>query len=160
MAALGGGRGHAVHGMLTSVSPSCLRSSGSWAGLLLPKALFSVLVAVPAIAWIVARVLDLPRGDAIGLMLMAIAPGAPVALRRSLGAGGHRFFAPALQISVAILAVVSMPLSIAALNSITRVRQPSILATSRARSSSAQLLPLGARHGDAALRPRVHLVEA
>jgi BASS family bile acid:Na+ symporter len=35
-------------------------------------------------------------------------------LRRSLGAGGHRSFAPALQIAVAALAVVSMPLWIAA----------------------------------------------
>ena len=34
-------------------------------------------------------------------MLMAVSPGAPVALRRSLGAGGHRSFAPALQIAVA-----------------------------------------------------------
>jgi BASS family bile acid:Na+ symporter len=84
--------------------------------LLLLKALFSVLLAVPAIAWIVARALDLPRGAEIGLMLMAIAPGAPVALRRSLDAGGHRFFAPALQIAVAVLAVASMPLWIAALN--------------------------------------------
>jgi BASS family bile acid:Na+ symporter len=45
---------------------------------------------------------------------MAISPGAPVALRRSLGAGGHRSYAPALQIAVAVLAVISMPLSIAA----------------------------------------------
>jgi BASS family bile acid:Na+ symporter len=82
-------------------------------GLML-RGLFSVLVAVPALAWIVARALDLPRPAEIGIMLMAISPGAPVALRRSLGAGGHRSFAPALQIAVAALAVVSMPLSIAA----------------------------------------------
>jgi len=78
------------------------------------KALFSVLVAVPALAWVVARAFALPRPAEIGIMLMAISPGAPVALRRSLGAGGHRSFAPALQIAVAVLAVVSMPLSIAA----------------------------------------------
>ena len=47
-------------------------------------------------------------------MLMAISPGAPVALRRSLGAGGHGSFAPSLQIAVAALTVVSMPLSLAA----------------------------------------------
>jgi BASS family bile acid:Na+ symporter len=81
---------------------------------LLLRGLFSVLVAVPALAWIVARALDLPRPAEIGILLMAISPGAPVALRRSLGAGGHRSFAPALQIAVAALAVVSMPLSIAA----------------------------------------------
>lgn len=80
------------------------------------KGLFSVLVAVPALAWGVARALDLPRAAEIGIMLMAVAPGAPVALRRSLGAGGHRSFAPALQIAVAALAVVSMPLWIAAFN--------------------------------------------
>jgi len=38
-----------------------------------------------------------------------------MALRRSIGAGGHRAFAPALQTMVSLLAVVSMPLSIAAL---------------------------------------------
>ena len=83
---------------------------------LLLKGLFSVLVAVPGAAWLVARAFDLPRAAEIGIMLMAIAPGAPVALRRSLGAGGHRSFAPALQIAVAALAVVSMPLSVAAFN--------------------------------------------
>jgi BASS family bile acid:Na+ symporter len=83
---------------------------------LLVKSLFSVLVAVPALAWLVARAFDLPRAAEIGIVLMAISPGAPVALRRSLGAGGHRSFAPALQIAVAALAAVSMPLSVAALN--------------------------------------------
>jgi bile acid:Na+ symporter, BASS family len=83
---------------------------------LLPKAIFAVVVAVPAIAWAVARAFELPRGAEIGIMLMAIAPGAPVALRRSLDAGGHRYFAPALQVSVAVLSVATMPLFIAALN--------------------------------------------
>jgi predicted Na+-dependent transporter len=84
-------------------------------GLML-RGLFSVLVAVPALAWIIARAFDLPRAAEIGIVLMAISPGAPVALRRSLGAGGHQAYAPALQIGVAVLAVVSMPLSIAAFN--------------------------------------------
>jgi len=83
---------------------------------LLLKGLFAVLVAVPALALVLTRAFDLPRAAEVGIVLMAISPGAPVALRRSLGAGGHRAFAPALQIAVALLAVVSMPLSIAALN--------------------------------------------
>lgn len=83
---------------------------------LLTRALFSVLVAMPALAWLVARLLDLPRAAEVGIMLMAVAPGAPVALRRSLSAGGHRSFAPALQIAVAVLAVGSMPLWVAAFN--------------------------------------------
>jgi bile acid:Na+ symporter, BASS family len=68
------------------------------------------------IALVVTRALDLPRLAEVGIVLMAISPGAPVALRRSLGAGGHRSLAPALQIAVAVLAVLSMPLSIAALD--------------------------------------------
>ena len=82
----------------------------------LARALFAVLVAVPALAWLVCRAFDLPRAAEVGILLMAISPGAPVALRRSLDAGGHRGFAPALQVAVAALAVVSMPLSIAALD--------------------------------------------
>ena len=131
---------------------------------LMPKALFSVLVAVPAIAWIVLRVVELPRAVEIGIMLMAIAPGAPVALRRSLDAGGHRLFAPALQISVAVLAVVSMPLWIAALNEFYAGRatiDPRHLAR---QVFTAQLLPLAlgmaARRfwapGAAWLEPRLH----
>ncbi|MGA8032264.1 MAG: hypothetical protein WCB48_07695, partial [Casimicrobiaceae bacterium] len=83
---------------------------------LIARALFAVLIAVPAPALLVCRVFGVPRAVEIGIVLMSISPGAPVALRRSLGAGGHHSFAPALQILLALLAVVSMPLSVAALN--------------------------------------------
>lgn len=83
---------------------------------MLGKGLFAVLVAVPACALAVVRNLDLGRAAEIGVVLMAISPGAPIALRRSIGAGGRRAYATALQISVAVLAVVSMPLWIAALD--------------------------------------------
>lgn len=83
---------------------------------LLARALFSVLVAVPVLAICITLSLDLPRSAQIGVVLMAISPGAPVALRRSLGAGAHRAFAPSLQIAVALLAVLAMPLWIAALD--------------------------------------------
>lgn len=82
----------------------------------LARALFAVIVAVPVIAIVVARLFGLERWVEIGIVLMAIAPGAPVALRRSLAAGGSRSFAPVLQILLALLAIVSMPLWIAALN--------------------------------------------
>ncbi len=98
-----------------AIVPSKFRWVKERPGLML-KGLFSVLVAVPALAWFVVRALDLSRPAQIGIVLMAISPGAPVALRRSLGAGGHESFAPALQIGVAALAVMSMPLLIAAFN--------------------------------------------
>ncbi len=110
---------------------------------LIARGLFAVLVAVPVVAIVVTRALDLPRAADIGIVLMAIAPGAPVALRRSLGAGGHRSFAPALQILVAMLAVVSMPLSIALLNHVY-AGHASIDPLDLARQVfTAQLLPLG-----------------
>ena len=75
-------------------------------------------------------------------MLMAISPGAPVALRRSLGAGGNRSYALALQIAVTVLAVISMPLSIAVFDEYyggNATANPSHLAR---QVFMAQLLPL------------------
>lgn len=110
---------------------------------LLLKALFAVLVAVPAMAVVVTDAFGLPRVAMVGIVLMALSPGAPVALRRSLDAGGEAGFAPALQIAVAGLAIVSMPLSIAALNEYyagQAVVSPRDLAR---QVFFAQLLPLG-----------------
>jgi BASS family bile acid:Na+ symporter len=123
------------------------------------RGLFSVLVAVPALALIITRAFDLPRATQIGIVLMAIAPGAPVALRRSLVAGAHAAFAPGLQISVALLAVVSMPLSIAALNEVyagqARIDPRDVMR----QVFIAQLLPLGLgialRHLGAAAAARI-----
>jgi BASS family bile acid:Na+ symporter len=123
------------------------------------RGLFAVLVAVPVLALVISRALELPRLSEIGLVLMAIAPGAPVALRRSLEAGGHRAFAPSLQIGVAVLAVVSMPLSIAALNHLYG-GHASISPWDVARQVCvAQLLPLalgmGVRKSGASLAMRI-----
>lgn len=82
----------------------------------LARGVFAVVVAVPLLALAVVRVFELPRMVEIGIVLMAISPGAPVALRRSLGAGGHQAFAPSLQLVVVTLAVVTMPVSLALLN--------------------------------------------
>jgi bile acid:Na+ symporter, BASS family len=110
---------------------------------LILKALFAVLIAVPAVALVVARAFGLARVVEIGILLMAIAPGAPVALRRSLRAGGHHAFAPTLQIALAVLAVVSMPLWLAALNEYY-VGNASVPPSHLARQVCvAQLLPLG-----------------
>jgi len=110
---------------------------------LVARGLFSVLIAVPVVALAVARAFDLARPVEIGIVLMAISPGAPVALRRSIDAGGHHAFAPALQILVAVLAVVSMPLSISLLNEMYAGHatiEPGQLAR---QVFTAQLLPLG-----------------
>jgi BASS family bile acid:Na+ symporter len=110
---------------------------------LLARGLVATLVVVPILAIGVARALALPRLEEIGLVLMAIAPGAPLALRNALGAGGHRGFAPGLQVAVAVLAVVSVPLSIAVLDRVY-AGAASITPWAVAKQVSvAQLLPLG-----------------
>jgi BASS family bile acid:Na+ symporter len=110
---------------------------------LVARGLFSVLIAVPAAAVLVGGALALPRTAQIGLALMAISPGAPVALRRSLDAGGHAAFAPALQMLLAVLAVASMPVSIAILDELYAGHASLPPAEVARQVFLAQLLPLG-----------------
>jgi predicted Na+-dependent transporter len=125
-----------------TVAPGEYRSAWRTPGLM-ARGLFASLVAVPMIVLVVARAFDLPRPAEIGLVLMAISPGAPVALRRALDSGGDRAFGPALQVAVAVLAAVSMPLSIAALDEVY-AGSASVAPWHLARQVFvAQLLPLG-----------------
>jgi BASS family bile acid:Na+ symporter len=101
----------------TLVTPSEVRNAWRSPGLML-KALFCSVVAVPVIVLAVARLSDLPRELEVGMVLMAICPGAPVALRRALGAGGGTSFAIALQVSLALLAVVAVPAWVAVLDAL------------------------------------------
>lgn len=128
--------------------------AGRHVGLLL-KGVFAVLVAVPAMAVIVTQAFDLPRAATVGIVLMALSPGAPVALRRSLEAGAEASFAPMLQIAVAALAIVSMPLTISALNEYY-AGQAVIAPRDLARQVFfAQFLPLGLGMLARRLLPRV-----
>lgn len=111
------------------------------------KGLFAVLIAVPALALAlalaVAKNLDLGRAAEIGIVLMSISPGAPVALRNSIIAGGDRSYATALQIMVSLLVVLSMPAWIWALDRVYDT-QAEIDPWHLARQVFlAQLLPLG-----------------
>ena len=62
------------------------------------------LLAVAAVSW-----LDLEGPVALGILLMSIAPGAPVALRRAIEAGSPPHFAPTLHLAIVLTAVVSVP---------------------------------------------------
>lgn len=110
---------------------------------LVARALVTVLVIVPAVAVVVTRLLGLPRAVQVGLVVMAICPGAPVALRRSLGAGSHHSFATALQLMMATLAIVSMPLSVALLNPLYSAHATISPGEVARQVFIAQLLPLG-----------------
>lgn len=125
-----------------AIEPGEFRWIRAHFGMLL-KGLFSVLVAVPALALTVVRNLELVRAVEIGIVLMSISPGAPVALRRAIEAGGRRAYATSLQIALAIFAVLSMPLWIAVLDRLydgTAAIDPRELFR---QVFMAQLLPLG-----------------
>jgi predicted Na+-dependent transporter len=80
---------------------------------LLIRGLISVLVIVPIIGIATTIALRLTTAEQVGVTLMVIAPGAPLALRRALYSGGDAGFAPTLQVAVAILAVPALPLWVA-----------------------------------------------
>ena len=79
---------------------------------------FAVLVPIPVLAVLAVKLLDPPLPVAVGILLMAVSPGAPVALRRAIDAGGDHHFAPALHLAIVLLAVVSVPLSVAVIDKI------------------------------------------
>ena len=136
-----------------SVAPGDLRRAWNAPGPLL-RGLFIVLVAVPVMALVIVRSLGLPIAVQAGILMMAISPGAPVALRRSVAASGHGAFAPALQIFVALLAVVSMPLSIAALDEVYGANVAVEPADVMRQVFVAQLVPLGLGTGCRGFFPR------
>jgi BASS family bile acid:Na+ symporter len=82
----------------------------------LAAVVFAVVVPVPALAVLALYALAVKGPVAAGIVLMSISPGAPVALRRALEAGGSREFAPALHLAIVLLAVVTVPASVAILD--------------------------------------------
>ena len=82
-------------------------------GLLL-RSLLSVLVIVPLAAFVLVATLPVPREVALGIVLLAAAPGAPLTTRRSQMAGADDGYVTALQLTLAALAVVFMPAAVAA----------------------------------------------
>lgn len=116
-------------------------------------ALFAVLVPVPAVAVLAVKLLGLKDVVAAGILLMAISPGAPVALRRALEAGGGALFAPVLHLAILALAVLSVPLSLAVLSEMYG-RSIAVSPLDVARQVFfAQLLPLGMGAALRAWRP-------
>jgi BASS family bile acid:Na+ symporter len=125
----------------TTITPSVsirhLRSPS-----LLVRGLISVLVIVPAIGFATTIAFGLTLPEQVGVVLMAIAPGAPLALRRALASGADEGFAPTLQIAVAVLAVPAVPLWVVAGNWILGTHGFVDAAAVARQVILAQLLPL------------------
>jgi bile acid:Na+ symporter, BASS family len=121
--------------------------------MVLAGVIFGVVVPLPALAALVVKLAGLKGAAAAGVILMAISPGAPVALRRAIEAGGESRFAPALHLAVVLTAIFTVPLSVWIMDWIfgaSFVVTPLDVAR---QVFLAQLLPLGIGAGLRAWRP-------
>jgi bile acid:Na+ symporter, BASS family len=105
-------------GLRTPVSD--LRYFVARPGLLL-KSLLSVDLIVPLIAIAVILLIMPARSTSIGLLLLAASPAAPLVLNNISRAGGKLDYAVSLQVMLASLAIITTPLTIFILSSITNL---------------------------------------
>ena len=77
---------------------------------LLARSYLAVVILVPLVTLAVILIFNLPPAVNIALMLMAVAPGAPLATKRVVGAGGDVPYAASLQVTVNLFAIVTIPL--------------------------------------------------
>lgn len=80
---------------------------------LLVRSLLAVIVLVPMVVILLLWALDLPPAIATGLALLAVAPGAPLTTMRSQMAAARFSYAADLQLTLALLAVVVTPFTLA-----------------------------------------------
>ena len=120
---------------------------------LLAAVLFAVVVPVPALAVVTVKLFGLRGAVAAGIVLMAISPGAPVALRRAIQAGAGVGFAPTLHLAIVMLAVVTIPISVMIMSWIFSVRFAISPLDVARQVFFAQLLPLGIGAALRAWRP-------
>lgn len=80
---------------------------------LLIRSLLAVVVLVPIVVFLLLRLFDLPPAVATGLAVLAAAPGAPMMTKRTQMAGGDPTYAASLQLTLALLAVIITPLTLA-----------------------------------------------
>jgi BASS family bile acid:Na+ symporter len=78
------------------------------------RALFAVLVLVPAVVIASLSVFDLSPEVATGLALLAAAPGAPLTTKRSQMAAADIDYVTSLQLNLALLAIVVTPIILGA----------------------------------------------
>ena len=127
--------------------------------LVLLAVVFAAVVPLPLLAVAGVEWLGLRGPVAVGILLMAIAPGAPVALRRAIEAGSPPQFAPTLHLAIVATAVLSVPTCVWVLDHYYDARfEVTPLAIGR-QVLVAQLLPMaigaGIRAGAPALADRI-----
>jgi BASS family bile acid:Na+ symporter len=100
-----------VFGFGLKATPSDLRALLQRPALLL-RSLFAVLVVMPAVAVVIARMFDIRPAAEIALIALAISPLPPLLPRRESNAGAYGSFALSLMLVLAALSIVTVPLSL------------------------------------------------
>lgn len=77
------------------------------------RSLLAVVVLVPLIVIVLLRLFDLSPESATVLAILAAAPGAPLTTKRAQMAGGNIPYSASLQLTLALLAVITTPLTLA-----------------------------------------------
>ncbi|MBE9196825.1 sodium dependent transporter [Synechocystis sp. LEGE 06083] len=80
---------------------------------LLFRALFAVVVLVPLVVVALLKLFNLPLEVAMGLVFLAASPGAPLTTKRTKMAGAKSSQSASLQLTLALLAVIITPLTLA-----------------------------------------------
>jgi BASS family bile acid:Na+ symporter len=90
-------------------------------GLLL-RSLLAMYIVIPVFAVAMVRLLELPRTTEVAMLVIAISAGAPLVPRRLLKAGGDPRYVLSLAVTSSVLAIATVPLSVAALAFLFGVR--------------------------------------
>jgi len=111
---------------------------------LLARGLAIVLVVVPTIGIAASFICGLDLVEKVGVALIVMAPGAPLALRRALGSGAEASFASTLQVVVVLLAAPVLPLWVIIGNAILGTKGIADPGSVAEQVFLAQLLPFAA----------------
>jgi BASS family bile acid:Na+ symporter len=84
-------------------------------GLLL-RSVVAMYVVVPLVAVVMVKTLDLPRTTQVALLVLAICAGAPLVPRKLAGPGGAPAYVLSLAVTSSVLAIATVPLSVALLD--------------------------------------------
>ena len=79
---------------------------------LLAKSIIAMYVAVPLVAVLMARALDLPRSTELALVVLAVCAGAPLLPKKLIKAGGDPAYVFSLIVTTSLLAIVTVPVSL------------------------------------------------
>ena len=80
--------------------------------LLLGKAVLAMYVVMPLVAVAMARLLELPRGTELALVILAVCAGAPLLPKKLIKAGGNPAFVFSLIVTTSLAAIVTVPVSL------------------------------------------------